>query len=88
MSVITSLKNTATSLAQKALQLGGDFVHPVSDDSGEGPDYAAPPVPGSWMSPVCRIRTQGEDRPTTTYIDQQTGLLTAYTEGIPRWMRA
>ena len=84
MSVITSLKNTATSLAQKALQLGGDFVHPVSDDSGEGPDYAAPSGAGQLdVTGLPHSHTWGEDRPTTTYIDQQTGLLTAYTEGIP-----
>lgn len=84
MSVINSLKNTATTLTRKALSLGSDFVHPVSDDSGEGPDYATPeealqleklnlPHTAMW----------GVDRPTTTYIDEQTGLLTAYTEGIP-----
>ena len=84
MSVITSFKNTATSLAQKALQLGGDFVHPVSDDSGEGPDYAAPSGAGQLdVTGLPHSHTWGEDRPTTTYIDQQTGLLTAYTEGIP-----
>lgn len=84
MSVITSFKNTATALAQKALQLGGDFVHPVSDDSGEGPDYAAPSDAAQLdVTGLPHSHTWGEDRPTTTYIDQQTGLLTAYTEGIP-----
>ena len=42
MSVITSLNKRAANLAQKALRLGGDFVHPVSDDSGNTPDYNDP----------------------------------------------
>lgn len=42
MSVITSLNKRAANLAQKALRLGGDFVHPVSDDSGNNPDYNDP----------------------------------------------
>ena len=42
MSVITSLSKQAANLTQKALRLGGDFVHPVSDDSGNTPDYNDP----------------------------------------------
>ena len=32
MSIITSLNKQATNLARKALRLGNDFVHPVSDE--------------------------------------------------------
>ena len=42
MSIITSLNKQATNLARKALRLGNDFVHPVSDDSGNTPDYNDP----------------------------------------------
>ena len=40
MSIITSLNKQATNLARKALRLGNDFVHPVSDDSGNTPDVS------------------------------------------------
>lgn len=84
MSVINSLRNTATTLTRKALRLGSDFVHPVSDDSGEGPDYATPEEPALPANlDLPHTAMWGVDRPTTTYIDAQTGLLTAYTEGIP-----
>ena len=46
MSVITSLSKQAANLTQKALRLGGDFVHPVSDDSGNTPDYNDPDTKG------------------------------------------
>ena len=43
MSIITSLNKQATNLARKALRAwGNDFVHPVSDDSGNTPDYNDP----------------------------------------------
>lgn len=49
MSIITSLNKQATNLARKALRLGNDFVHPVSDDSGNTPDYNDP---NSILSPM------------------------------------
>ena len=40
MSLFTSVRQQAANITQKALRLGGDFAHPVSDDSSNGPDYA------------------------------------------------
>lgn len=85
MSVITSLNKQAANLVQKALRLGGDFVHPVSDDSGNTPDYVDP---GEYSTPNGSIALPHTDEwgpgfPTTTFIDPQTGLLTSSTEGNP-----
>mgnify|MGYP000022450023 CR=1 FL=1 len=61
MSIITSLNKQATNLARKALRLGNDFVHPVSDDSGNTPDYttrtaSSPPMAIS----SCRTPLNGD----------------------------
>ena len=85
MSIITSLNNQATNLARKALRLGNDFVHPVSDDSGNTPDYNDP---NSILSPDGHIELPhtaewGPGYPSTTFLDPETGLLTTKTEGNP-----
>ena len=85
MSVITSLNKRAANLAQKALRLGSDFVHPVSDDSGNTPDYNNP---NNIISPDGHIDLPhtvewGEGFPSTTFLDPETGLLTTKTEGQP-----
>ena len=85
MSIITSLNKQATNLARKALRLGNDFVHPVSDDSGNTPDYNDP---NSILSPDGHIELPhtaewGPRYPSTTFLDPETGLLTTKTEGNP-----
>lgn len=85
MSIITSLNKQATNLARKALHLGNDFVHPVSDDSGNTPDYNDP---NSILSPDGHIELPhtaewGPGYPSTTFLDPETGLLTTKTEGNP-----
>jgi len=85
VSVITSLNKRAANLAQKALRLGGDFVHPVSDDSGNTPDYNDP---DNILSPDGHIDLPhtaewGPGFPSTTFLDPQTGLLTTKTAGKP-----
>lgn len=85
MSAITSLNKRAANLAQKALRLGGDFVHPVSDDSGNTPDYNDP---DNILSPDGHIDLPhtaewGPGFPSTTFLDPQTGLLTTKTAGKP-----
>lgn len=85
MSIITSLNKQATNLARKALRLGNDFVHPVSDDSGNTPDYNDP---NSILSPDGHIELPHTAEwepgyPSTTFLDPETGLLTTKTEGNP-----
>ncbi len=85
VSIFTSLNNQAANLAQKALRLGGDFVHPVSDDSGNTPDYNDP---DAFLSPDEHIELPhteewGPEFPSTTFLDPQTGLLTTGTQGRP-----
>ncbi len=85
VSIFTSLNNQAANLAQKALRLGGDFVHPVSDDSGNTPDYNDP---DAFLSPNEHIELPhteewGPQFPSTTFLDPQTGLLTTGTQGRP-----
>ena len=85
MSIITSLNKQATNLARKALRLGNDFVHPVSDDSGNTPDYNDP---NSILSPDGHIELPhtaewGPGYPSTTFLDPETGLLTTKTKGNP-----
>ena len=65
--------------------MGGDFVHPVSDDSGNTPDYNDP---NNIISPDGHIDLPhtvewGEGFPSTTFLDPETGLLTTKTEGKP-----
>ena len=81
MSVITSLSKQAANLTQKALRLGGDFVHPVSDDSGNTPDYNDPDTLVSTDLP--HTAQWGQNFLSTTFLDPETGLLTTKTEGNP-----
>lgn len=85
MSVITSLSKQAANLTQKALRLGGDFVHPVSDDSGNTPDYNDPDTLVSADDHIDLPRTAqwGQNFLSTTFLDPETGLLTTKTEGNP-----
>ena len=84
MSLFTSVKHQAVSLTQKALRLGGDFVHPVSDDSSNGPDYPEDGFPSSdELIALPHTDEWGPDRPTTTFLDPATGLLTTGTQGNP-----
>ncbi|KFI44108.1 AMP-dependent synthetase/ligase [Bifidobacterium biavatii] len=84
MSVITSLNKQATGLVQKALRLGGDFVHPVSDDSSDAPDYVSPDeISDTETRDLPHTDEWGPGYPTTTFIDPTTGLLTAETQGNP-----
>ena len=84
MSLFTSVRQQAANITQKALRLGGDFAHPVSDDSSNGPDYAennALAANGEISLP--NTAEWGPGYPTTTLIDSTTGLLTTKTEGNP-----
>lgn len=85
MSVITSLSKQAANLTQKALRLGGDFVHPVSDDSGNTPDYNDPDTLVSTDDHIDLPHTVqwGQNFLSTTFLDPETGLLTTKTEGNP-----
>lgn len=85
MSVITSLSKQAANLTQKALRLGGDFVHPVSDDSGNTPDYNDPDTLVSADDHIDLPHTAqwGQNFLSTTFLDPETGLLTTKTEGNP-----
>lgn len=85
MSVITSLSKQAANLTQKALRLGGDFVHPVSDDSGNTPDYNDPDTLVSTDDHIDLPHTSqwGQNFLSTTFLDPETGLLTTKTEGNP-----
>ena len=58
MSIITSLNKQATNLARKALRLGNDFVHPVSDDSGNTTTRTASSPPMAISS--CRTPLNGD----------------------------
>ena len=85
MSLFTSVRQQAAYITQKALRLGGDFAHPVSDDSGNTPDYNDP---NSILSPDGHIELPhtaewGPGYPSTTFLDPETGLLTTKTEGNP-----
>jgi hypothetical protein len=84
VSLFTSVRQQAANITQKALRLGGDFAHPVSDDSSNGPDYAennALAANGEISLP--NTAEWGPGYPTTTLIDSTTGLLTTKTEGNP-----
>lgn len=82
MSVITSVKKATTNLTRKVLSLNDDFEHPISNGSLGGPDYAS--EQGAPLNSVALPYTKqwGNNRPTVTCIDPESGLLTAYTEGI------
>lgn len=84
MSVIDSLKKSASKTAQKVFHVGSDFSHPVSDDtSSNTPDYVDPeatPKHNNYED-LPHVDFWGPDKPTTTFIDADSGFLTATTEG-------
>lgn len=84
MSIISSVKQQTANLTRMALRLGADFVHPVSDDSGDRPDYAA----GSDFAATSQVSLPysaewGPGFPSVTDIDPVSKLLTTRTEGNP-----
>ncbi|KAA8817404.1 long-chain fatty acid--CoA ligase [Bifidobacterium callitrichos] len=88
MSVFSTLKQQTTNITRKALRLGTDFVHPVGDDSGMEPDYVSEDEAQEGISREENITLPHTDEwgpgyPTTTFIDEKTGLLTAETAGNP-----
>ncbi|WP_205832009.1 AMP-dependent synthetase/ligase [Bifidobacterium moraviense] len=82
---MNSLREQVTSMTQKALRLGGDFAHPVSDDSSDLPDYVTDDEVNAREEDIALPHTDewGPGYPTTTYIDPETGLLTSETAGNP-----
>ncbi|MBT1179096.1 AMP-dependent synthetase/ligase [Bifidobacterium vespertilionis] len=85
MSIINSLKNQAIEITRRALNLEDDFAHPVSDDSSDQPDYVTDAQAAAGDEAVALPHTDewGPGYPTTTFIDQATGLLTTETAGNP-----
>lgn len=85
MSAFHSLKQAASKTTQKILNLGGDFTHPVNDDTPDIPDYMdTDSVPRHRnYGDLPHVDYWGPDRPTTTFMDADSNLLTASTEGNP-----
>ncbi|OZG60189.1 AMP-binding enzyme [Bifidobacterium lemurum] len=83
MSVISSLKQQTANMTRKALRLGADFVHPVSDDSAGQPDYAGGEYASSSQVDLPHTDEWGPGFPTVTDIDAISKLLTSRTEGNP-----
>ncbi|EPI55049.1 AMP-binding protein, partial [Gardnerella vaginalis] len=94
MSVLNTLQQQAFNLARKALQIGSNFAHPVSDDIAGEPDYSIPQdqQDGSQNKQnnllqqnqyLPRVDEWGSQLQTTTFLDPQTGLLTTKTDGNP-----
>ncbi|UQA81158.1 AMP-dependent synthetase/ligase [Gardnerella piotii] len=88
MSVLNTLQQQAFNLARKALQIGSNFAHPVSDDRSGSQDYSqveekqeAANTLLAQKSRLPRVEEWGAEMPTTTFLDPQTGLLTTKTEG-------
>ncbi|KXI17958.1 AMP-binding enzyme [Gardnerella vaginalis] len=85
VSVLNKLQQQAYDLARKALRIGSNFAHPVSDDRAGGPDYPelhnTSESNGNPLLP--RVDEWGPDMPTTTMLDPETGLLTTCTQGNP-----
>lgn len=81
MSVISSLKQHTADLTRKALRLGTDFMHPVSDDQGT-PDYNGA-VASAEQVTLPHTDEWGPGFPTFTRIDELSGLLTTSTQGNP-----
>ncbi|KFI66568.1 AMP-dependent synthetase/ligase [Bifidobacterium magnum] len=83
MSAFHSLKNIASKTTQKILNLRGDFTHPVTDDTPDIPDYMdqdSMPQHRNYED-LPHVDYWGPDRPTTTFIDADSNLLTASTQG-------
>lgn len=85
MSVLNSVKQQTMRITRKALRLGEGFTHPVSDDQPGDPDYVEVQDIEEHDMPVNLPNTAewGPGYPTTTFIDQRTGCLTAATAGNP-----
>nr|WP_291527451.1 AMP-dependent synthetase/ligase [Bifidobacterium sp. UBA744] len=83
MSIMNSLKERTASLTRKALRLGGDFAHPISDDNSNLPDYVSDEQIEAHNEEITLPHTDewGPDHPTNTFIDPATGLLTTETIG-------
>ena len=82
---MNSLREQAAELARRALNLEGDFAHPVSDDSGDQPDYVADANALERAEGITLPHTDewGPGYPTKTFIDPATNLLTTETAGNP-----
>lgn len=83
MSILSGLKQQTAQLTRKALRIGNDFMHPISDDSGEGPDYVDDLSLAGEATALPNSREWGPGFPTVTQIDPVTGLLTTSTQGNP-----
>lgn len=83
MSILSDLKRHTTEMTRKALKVGTDFMHPISDDSGDGPDYNEPTAASTDMLGLPRTDEWGPGLPTVTRVDQATGLITTSTAGNP-----
>ncbi|KFJ05970.1 long-chain fatty acid--CoA ligase [Bifidobacterium tsurumiense] len=80
MTVITSMKERVQELTRKALRVGGDFVHPISDDRPDNWGWHGTPDADE-ASTLPHVNEWGPGFPTTTFIDPETGLLTSETAG-------
>ena len=86
MSVFNTLQQQAFNLARKALRIGSNFAHPVSDDRTSEADFikeeqdSASNTLLSQKPHFPRVDEWGAQMPTTTFIDPETGLLTTKTE--------
>lgn len=85
MSVFNTLQQQAYNLARKALRIGSNFAHPISDDRAGEPDYSEAQqsqdtITGTMLP---NIDEWGPNMPTTTMLDPETGLLTTHTQGNP-----
>lgn len=84
MSFIHTLQEQAFNLTRKALRIGSNFAHPISDDSQGNPDYSQPDNLECNKSQLLAHREEwGPGMPTTTMLDPETGLLISKTQGNP-----
>ena len=82
MSIFSSVKEHASDVTQRVLQLGSDFRHPISSKDDE-PDYVDPEeqVQHHNYEDLPHVDFWGPDRPTTTFIDADSTFITASTQG-------
>lgn len=83
MSVISSIRKQTLNFTRKALRLGRNFTHPISDGTPDSPDYVVPDEVDITVNRENLPHTDlwGPDYPTTTFIDAKTNLLTSETKG-------
>ena len=80
MSVFNVLQQQAFNIARKALRIGSNFAHPVSDDRTNEIDFineeqdSASNTLLSQNKRLPRVEEWGAGMPTTTFIDPETGL--------------